>query len=54
MQQELRTRGYAYRTERIYIDWVRKYILFHNKRHPKDMSANEINAYLSHLATMKI
>jgi site-specific recombinase XerD len=50
MQQELRTRGYAYRTERTYIDWVRKYILFHNKCYPKDMGANEINAYLSHLA----
>ena len=50
MQQELRTRGYALRTERTYLDWVRKYILFHNKRHPKDMGVNEINAYLSHLA----
>lgn len=53
MQQELRTRGYALRTERTYIDWVRKYILFHNKRHPKDMGANEINAYLSHLANQE-
>ena len=50
MQQELRARGYALRTEKTYIDWARKYILFHNKRHPKDMRANEINAYLSHLA----
>lgn len=50
MQQELRTRGYALRTERTYIDWARKYILFHKKRHPQDMGANEINAYLSHLA----
>ena len=50
MQQALRTRGYALRTERTYITWSRKYILHHNKRHPKDMGANEINAYLSHLA----
>ena len=50
MQQELRTRGYALRTERTYIDWARKYIIFHNKRHPKEMGVEQINAYLSHLA----
>jgi len=50
MQQELRTRGYALRTERTYVHWARKYILFHQKRHPKEMREKEINAYLSHLA----
>ena len=50
MRQELRTRGYALRTERTYVEWARRYIIFHHKRHPKDMGAREINAYLSHLA----
>lgn len=50
LSQELRTRHYALRTEDTYISWVRKYILFHNKRHPKNMGAKEINAFLTHLA----
>lgn len=53
MRQDLRARGYAHRTERTYIDWARKYIIFHNKRHPKDMGVNEINAYLNYLANQE-
>jgi len=41
---------YSKRTERAYVDWIRRYILFHNKRHPRDMGAAEIEAFLSHLA----
>jgi len=39
LREELRTRHYALRTEKTYISWARKYILFHNKRHPKNMGA---------------
>jgi integron integrase len=46
----IRLRHYSIRTEEAYIQWIRRYILFHNKRHPKDMGAPEINAFLSHLA----
>jgi len=50
MRSALRRMNYAYRTERTYIDWTRRFILFHNKRHPKDMSIPEIEAFLTHLA----
>lgn len=46
----LRTKHYSYRTEQTYLDWMRRYILFHNKRHPLEMGASEIQAFLSHLA----
>ena len=47
----LRTRHYSYRTEQAYIQWIRRFILFHNKRHPAQMGAPEIEAFLSHIAT---
>ena len=46
----LRTKHYSIRTERAYLDWIKRYILFHGKRHPKDMSAAEVEAFLTHLA----
>lgn len=46
----LRTRHYSLRTEQTYIDWARRFILFHNKRHPRDMGAAEVEAFLSYLA----
>jgi Phage integrase, N-terminal SAM-like domain len=51
MRDALRTKHYAYRTEETYLDWVRRYILFHKKRHPGEMGAPEIQAFLTHLAT---
>jgi len=53
LSEQLRTRHYAIRTEKTYISWVRRYIIFHNKRHPKNMGAKEINAFLTHLALEK-
>lgn len=46
----LRTRHYSIRTEEAYVDWARRFILFHDKRHPQDMGAAEVEAFLSHLA----
>lgn len=46
----LRTRHYSLRTEEAYLNWVRRFILYHNKRHPQDMGALEVEAFLSHLA----
>jgi integron integrase len=46
----IRLKHYSYRTEKSYIDWIRRYILFHDKRHPKDMGRHEIEAFLTHLA----
>jgi integron integrase len=45
-----RVRHYSLRTEDCYADWVRRFILFHGTRHPQDMGAAEINAFLTHLA----
>ena len=53
MRDALRTKHYAYRTEQSYINWIRRYILFHDKRHPKEMGAPEIEAFISHLATKR-
>ncbi len=45
----IRLRGMSYRTEQTYTDWIKRFILFHDKRHPKDMGVEEIRAYLTHL-----
>ena len=46
----LRRKNYAYRTEQSYLAWMRRFILFHNKKHPRDMGAAEIETFLSYLA----
>jgi integron integrase len=46
----LRTRHYALRTEQAYTDWIRRYILFHHKRHPVRMGQEELEAFLTYLA----
>jgi integron integrase len=50
MRIHLRTRHYSIRTEEAYVDWARRFIVFHGKRHPRDMGAAEVEAFLSHLA----
>jgi len=47
----LRARHYSLRTEEAYAGWIRRFILFHGKRHPDGMGEGEINAFLSSLAT---
>jgi len=42
LRQQIRLRHYSYRTEQAYVGWVRRYILFHNRRHPADMGATEV------------
>jgi integron integrase len=49
----IRLHHYSIRTEKSYINWMKRYIFFHNKRHPKDMAAKEIAAFLTHLAVQK-
>ncbi|MCK5724569.1 MAG: MoaD family protein [Gammaproteobacteria bacterium] len=52
VRQVMRYHHYAYRTEKTYSDWILRYIKFHGgKTHPKNMGKNEIEAFLSHLAT---
>jgi len=50
-REVLRARHDASRTEERSIDWMRRYILFHQKRHPREMGRPEIEAFLIHLAT---
>lgn len=50
MREHMRTRHYSLRTEQTYVDWARRYILYHNKRHPRDMGAAEVEQFLTHLA----
>src|SRR4029450_1617092 len=50
MRDVLRTRHYAIRTENAYVDWTKRFILFHQKRHPTAMGRVEIEAFLTHLA----
>lgn len=46
----MRTRHYSIHHERAYVDWVRRFVLFHNKRHPLEMGTDEVRAFLTHLA----
>lgn len=46
----IRTMHYSYKTEKTYIHWIKRFIFFHNKKHPIDMSEKEINEFLTHLA----
>ena len=46
----IRTLHYSYRTEQAYVDWARRFILFHGKRHPQELGALEVGAFLSYLA----
>ena len=51
VRETLRLKHYALRTEEAYVHWIRRFILFHNKRHPREMGMPEIRAFLAHLAT---
>ncbi|MBE9138637.1 integron integrase [Nodosilinea sp. LEGE 07088] len=50
VRDAIRLKHYSYRTEQTYVGWIRRYILFHNKQHPKDMGGAEVKAFLTHLA----
>jgi integron integrase len=50
LRGRLRVKHYSIRTEQAYVDWVRRFILFHGKRHPKDLGPAEVEAFLTHLA----
>ena len=50
VRDRIRRKGYSIRTEKSYAHWIRRFILFHDKRHPKDMGAAEVEAFLTSLA----
>ncbi|MFV8835708.1 integron integrase [Aquisalimonas sp. APHAB1-3] len=51
VRERIRFKHYSIRTERAYVHWIRRFILFHGKRHPNTMGASEVEAFLTHLAT---
>lgn len=46
----MRARHYSLRTEEAYVAWIRRFVLFHGKRHPLELSAGEVNSFLTYLA----
>lgn len=52
-REQIRLKQYSFRTEKTYLSWVREYILFHNKRHPKEMGAPEISQFITHLVVAR-
>lgn len=50
VREKIRLKHYSIRTEQAYLDWIRRYILFHGKRHPAEMDAAAVEAFLTHLA----
>jgi integron integrase len=51
VREEMRVRHYSLRTEATYSEWIVRFIKFHGMKHPRDMGAEEVNAFLTHLAT---
>jgi integrase len=52
LRADMRARGYALPTERTYLHWIRRYILFNQRRHPGEMGQAEIENFLNHLAVV--
>ena len=50
VRETLRRKHYSSRTEEAYVDWIRRYTLFHHKRHPLEMAETEFGEFLNHLA----
>src|SRR5438477_1025174 len=50
VREVIRRKHYSIRTEQAYCDWIKRFILFHRKRHPAEMAEAEITAFLTHLA----
>jgi len=53
LREALRVRHYSYKTEQSYVQWVKRYIFSHNKRHPSEMGEGEIRQFLNHLAVKR-
>jgi len=50
VRDRIRVRHYSIRTEQAYLDWIKRFIRFHGKRHPVDLGRSEVEAFLTHLA----
>jgi integron integrase len=52
-REQIRTRHMSYRTEKTYLHWMHRFILFHERRHPREMGGPEVEAFLTHLAVAR-
>src|SRR5688500_10583711 len=50
LRDAIRSRHYSLRTERAYVLWVRRFLAFHGRRHPRELGGTEVTAFLSSLA----
>ena len=50
VRDAIRLKHFSIRTEEVYADWIRRFILFHGKRHPREMAEAEVTEFLSYLA----
>jgi len=50
LRDRIRLKHYSIRTEKAYLDWNRRFILFHNKKHPRNMGTQEVEQFLTYLA----
>ncbi len=50
VRDRIRVKHYSIRTEYLYVQWIKRFILFHGKRHPQEIGAAEVEAFLTHLA----
>ena len=50
VREVIRARHYSLRTEETYLSWMKRFILFHGKRHPREMGGHEVQQFLSYLA----
>jgi integron integrase len=49
-REKMRTRHLALRTEQVYLQWLHRYLAFHNRKHPRELGAPEVEQFLTHLA----
>lgn len=52
-REKMRTRHLAYRTEQAYLQWIRRYVQFHERQHPRDLGAEGVERFLTHLAVRR-
>ena len=53
VRNKIRIKHYSLRTEQAYLDWIKRFILFNGKRHPVDLGAGAVEAFLTHLAAVR-
>lgn len=53
VRERLRLKHFSIRTEQVYVDWIKRFIFFHYKRHPAAMGKPEVEAFRTHLAVAR-